>query len=310
MIVADHGTAVDLHYQGLQFMAQIAHGADTRHSGSAFEGMQMTLQFRDWLLVVAVAIPGGQRFFRRLEQFGRLFAVDVCDLVIELLRSRERRDHGRRAGVNGIAGDRGVEFDFDVVQPHEQRRLVREKCRRFVDMRYHVVDRANRFAQCCEPLVGQSITAVEDFAHDLIQRFGDSDAVPRFGHLRAAAQGVDGAIHRLRQFVRWWLTRAFAQVFANLGQVARRLLAVNVMQHGIHRRRCGGGHPGPGRRCAILGRQGHGALIRFAAVGVGEGAGHQRLERHRIVPPRFQLFHQLRQGGDRAAQQSHHSGCA
>src|ERR1700730_9001092 len=105
MIVAGHGAAVDLQHQGLEFMTQIAHGADARHSGAAFEGMQLTLQFRDSLFVLAVAIPGGQRAFSRLQQFGRLFAVDVGDFVIELLRRRRRSgllrnrrkcgDHGR-----------------------------------------------------------------------------------------------------------------------------------------------------------------------------------------------------------------------
>ena len=207
MIVAGHGAAVDLEHQGLEFMTQIAHGADARHAGAAFEGVQLTLQFSDSLFVLAVAIPGGQRAFSRLQQFSRLFAVDVGDLVIELLRGRRRSgflrnclecgDHGRPADVNGIAGDRGVEFGFDVVQPREQRRLLREKCRRFVDVRYHVVDRADRVRQSRKPAIRQSMTAVEDLAHDLIQRFGDADAVPRFGHLRAAAQGVNGAIHRL-----------------------------------------------------------------------------------------------------------------
>jgi len=157
MIVADHGAPVDVEHQGLEFMAQIAHGGDAGHSGTTFEGMQLTLQFRDSVLVLAVEIPGGQRAFSRLQQFGRLFAVDVGDFVIKLLRRRRCRsllgycrecaDHGRRAGVDGIAGDRGVEFGFDVMQPREQRRLFRKKCRRFVDVRYHVVDRADRVRQ-------------------------------------------------------------------------------------------------------------------------------------------------------------------
>ncbi len=250
MVVAGHGAAVDLQHQGLEFMTQVAHGADARHSGAAFEGMQLTLQFRDSLFVLAVAIPGGQRAFSGLQQFGRFFAVDVGDFVIELLRRRRRSgllrnrrqcgDHGRRARVDGLAGNRGVEFGFDVVQPREQRGLFREKCRRFVDVRYHVVDRADRVRQSRKPTIRQPMTAVEDLAHDLIQGLGDADAVPRLGHLRAAAQGMDGAIHGLRQIVRRRLARALAQVFADLAQMARRLLAVNVMQHGIHHRRCGG----------------------------------------------------------------------
>ena len=75
------------------------------------------------------------------------------------------------------------------------------------------------------------------------------------------------------------------------------------MQHRIH-----GGLRG--RRWALFGRQGHRALIRFAPIGIRKGAGHQRLDRRGVVAARFELFHQLRQGGDRAAQQRHHSGRA
>ena len=181
-------------------------------------------------------------------------------------------------------------------------------------MRNHVIDRTDRIVQCRESAVRQAAAAVEDFAHDLVQRFGDSDAVPRFGHLGAAAQGMDGAIHRLRQFVRCGLAGALAQVFADLGQMARGLLAVNIMQHGIHRGRRRdrglrgrGGHHERDRASAILRRHGHGALIRLAAVGVGKCARHQCFDRRRTLPPRFQLFHQLRQGCDRSTQQSHHS---
>jgi hypothetical protein len=414
IVVADDGAAVDLDHQRFEFMAEIAHGADARHSRSALESMQLPLQLRDPLLVPAIAIPGSEGYLRRIQQFGRLFAIDIRDFVIEILSRRghlarfgrfgcfehlghpecferlehlgrlgclrrcgrferlghlecferlehlgrlERLlrcghferfghlgrlwglgrhrcnglDHRRRAGVDGIAGDRGVEFAFDVLQTREQSRLFREERRRFVDMRYHVVDGANRVAQGGESRVGQSMAAVENLAHDVIQRLGDPYAMPRLRHLRAAAQGMDGAKHRLRQLVRGRLARTLAQVFANLGQMARRLLAVNVMQQGIHdgrrvggfgrrlrdrldghRRRGRGRHSGDGhgRRSAIFGRHRHGALIRFAAVGVGEGARHQRFDRRRAATPRFQLFHQRRQHGNGAAQQGHHSGRA
>src|SRR5258708_4251636 len=200
--------AVDRQHEGLEFMTKMAHRADARQSGAAFEGMQLTLQFRDSLFVLAVAIPGGQRAFSCLQQFGRLFAVDVGDFVIELLRRRRRSeflrnrrksgDHGRRARVDVLPGNRRVAFGFDVMQPREQRGLFREKCRRLVDVRYHVVDRANGVRQSRKPPIRQCMAAVEELAHERIQGLGDADDVPRFGHLRAAAQGMDGAIDGLR----------------------------------------------------------------------------------------------------------------
>ena len=108
MIVAGHGAAVDLDHQCLELMTQIAHGGDARHSGAAFQGVQLTLQLRDSLLVLAVAIPGGQRYLRRLEQFGRLFAVDVRDLVIELLGRRRGFDFHRRGRGGRSPRSRGV----------------------------------------------------------------------------------------------------------------------------------------------------------------------------------------------------------
>ncbi len=58
MIVAGHGTAVDLDHQGLEFVAQIAHGADARHARTALERVQLPLQFRNPFLVLAIAVPG------------------------------------------------------------------------------------------------------------------------------------------------------------------------------------------------------------------------------------------------------------
>ena len=126
------------------------------------------------------------------------------------------------------------------------------------------------------------------------------------------------------------LTGALAQIFANLGQMARGLLAVNVVQHGIHGRRRGGSALRSSgcrvsrcrgwRRCSrqrrrhrrrtgVFRHHRHRPLIRFASIRVGEGSGHQRVDGHRDLTAGLQLFHQLRQRGDRVAQQRHHPGC-
>src|SRR5260370_1308896 len=66
--------------------ATVPSASGARHRGPALEGWHLALQFRASFLVLAVAIPGGRRAFSRLQQFGRLFAVDVGDFVIETLR--------------------------------------------------------------------------------------------------------------------------------------------------------------------------------------------------------------------------------
>ena len=95
----DHRAAVDLNDQALELMAQIAHGRDARHARAALEGVQLALQLGDSLLVLAIAIPGGERGLSRLEQLGRLLAVDIRDLVIELLGSLPALALGRVAGL-------------------------------------------------------------------------------------------------------------------------------------------------------------------------------------------------------------------
>ena len=346
MVVAEHHSAVDLDHQRLEFVAQIAHGGDARHPGSAFQGVQLTLQFLDPQLVLAVAIPCRQGDLRRLEQFSGFFTVDIRDLAVEFFRRRYfvggplgarifaarvfRQNHqGRRHGL-ALVGESRVECGLELVQSLDQPRLSGEECGRLVDVRHHVVDFADRIRQDGKTFVGQSMAAVVYLAQVLVQRFGDPYAVARFGHFRAAAQGVHCAIDRLRQIMRRGLRLALLQVLADLHQMAGSLLAVNVMQQRIHGRRgFGRERRGPPTRrqhhrrrrrvvpdsrhggCgAVLGREIQIFLLGLAAVGVAEGAGHQRLHRHGALPAAFQLLHQLRQGGDRVAQQRHHSGGA
>ena len=174
-------------------------------------------------------------------------------------RLRQFRNAHRRTGVGGRHAEFRVDFRVEPPQPREQRRLVDEERRGLVDVRHDVFDRADRIRERRQPGVGQAVPAVENLAHEMIQRLGDADAVVGFRHLRAAAQGVDGAIHGLRQMVGRGLARALAQVLADLRQMARGLLAVDVVQQGIH-----GGRPGG------LGGRG---WRRFAGPGAADSTG-------------------------------------
>jgi hypothetical protein len=88
--------------------------------------------------------------------------------------------------------------------------------------------------QCRKTGIRQAAAAVEDLAHEVIERLGYADAVPRFGHLRAAAQGVDGAIYGLRQIMGCGLAHALAQIVADFGQMTRCFLAEDFVQLRIH----------------------------------------------------------------------------
>ena len=143
MIVGRHRAGVDIDDQSFQFVAQIPHRGDPRHARPAFQGMQLTLQFRDPILVLAVKIPGRQRTFGGLEQLSGLFAVDRRDFVIEFFdRSlcgdgagrcvldghvlcrvlecrrdlRQLRDDRRRAAVNGSPCEFSIDFGFELMQ--------------------------------------------------------------------------------------------------------------------------------------------------------------------------------------------------
>ncbi len=104
MVVPHYHAAVDRNHQRLELVAQIAHGGDTRHAGAALQRVQRALQLGDGLLVLAIVIPGGERQLGSLDQLGRLLAVDIGDLVIELIRRV-----GARLGRGGMprAGSRG-----------------------------------------------------------------------------------------------------------------------------------------------------------------------------------------------------------
>ncbi len=285
-------------------------------------------------------------------------------------RFRQLRRPGA-AGPIGRLGELGIEFVLERAQASEQQGLIDEIRRGLVDMGYDVFDRPNRVGQCGDSAIGQPVSAVVDLADEIVEWFGDPDTVPRFGHLRTAAQCMHCAIHRFGQMMRRGLVRALAQVMTDFSEVAECFLAVNVVQQRIHARRPvehGRGRIGRrlggfvlrnrkavewrplenierlrGRRGTPLrglrraGVQAHGVergrLTRrdrfdggsarkvagtpvfrrrrrgdvfVAAVGERKRLAHDVVRGRQILAAGFQLFDQLRQGGDRSAQQRHH----
>ena len=55
-IITRHSAAIDLNDQALEFMAQVTHGRDARHARTTLQGVQLPLQFRDSILVLAIAM--------------------------------------------------------------------------------------------------------------------------------------------------------------------------------------------------------------------------------------------------------------
>ena len=241
MVVARDLAAVDLQHQGLELVTQVAHGADARHSSPAFERVQLTLQLGDRLFVLAIFIPTSQRALSGFQQLGRFLAVDVRYLVIEFFRRRpfvlwgrldgrgrcngrgcgngcgysngrrrrglcQRGHHGRGAGIARGVGDHAVHFGFEISKSRQQLRLIGEKPGCFIDVGEHILNGAHRLLERGQARIRQAMSAVEDFAHDMVQRFGDANAMACLRHLRTAAQGVDGPVHRFGQIVRCGLT--------------------------------------------------------------------------------------------------------
>jgi len=129
------------------------------------------------------------------------------------------------------------------------------------------------------------VAAIEDLAHDMIQRLGNSNAVARFRHLRAAAQGMNRTIHRLGQLVR----RRLIERLRKYSRISARWLEVPCCRYRAtpdHRWLLNrGSHPSPTRRrtagigsSPVLGRDIYLGLFRIAAIGECKGAAHQRLD--------------------------------
>ena len=184
-------------------------------------------------------------------------------------------------------------------------------------MRNDPLDRGNNVGQQHEAGIGKPAAAVEHLAHVVIQRLRQTDAMAGVRHLRAAAQGMDRAVHHLRQVVRRALSAAAAQVGADLLDVICGFLAVDLVQLRVHRRRTvvgrenielrrqqDGGSPAVGRRSAdrcggrldeVLER--HHRIVRHRQLGRRQ-LGRRQLGRRLRVEDHDRI-HQVRRVGDR-----------
>ena len=83
VVGGDH-TAVDLHEQGFQFMAQIAHGYEARHAGAALERVQRTLQRVEAIDTGAVLIPLRERALRLFDELDGFIGEDTGNVRVEI----------------------------------------------------------------------------------------------------------------------------------------------------------------------------------------------------------------------------------
>ena len=77
-------TVVDLHDQGFQLVAQVAHRHDARHAGAAFQRVQWPLQSRTVLGATRLRAPVAQGLLGRFDELRGLFGEDRCDFGIEV----------------------------------------------------------------------------------------------------------------------------------------------------------------------------------------------------------------------------------
>ena len=81
--------------------------------------------------------------------------------------SRELRHDRRGAGLVGGVRELGIELRLELAQAREQRRLLGEERGRFVDVRHDVVDGAHRIRQRSPaPASDKPAAAVEHLAHE------------------------------------------------------------------------------------------------------------------------------------------------
>ncbi|MCY1273693.1 hypothetical protein D9M68_335970 [compost metagenome] len=88
--------------QGLQFVGEIADGADLGHARTALEGVQITLQGQQRRVIARLAQPAFQGLARAVEDIHRLFEEDGHHFFVQRGRDLiQRRSLGQFLGVEG-----------------------------------------------------------------------------------------------------------------------------------------------------------------------------------------------------------------
>ena len=83
-VVGRHDTAVDLHEQRFQLVAQIAHRNQACHARAALERVQRALQRDQSINAAAVFVPLGKRTLRLVDEFYGLISEDAGDFLVEV----------------------------------------------------------------------------------------------------------------------------------------------------------------------------------------------------------------------------------
>ena len=95
-VVGGDDAAVDLHEQGFQFVAQIAHGHQARHARAALERVQRTLQRVEAIDAGAVLVPLRERALRLFDELDGLIGEDAGDVRVEIREDVFRTLRGAR----------------------------------------------------------------------------------------------------------------------------------------------------------------------------------------------------------------------
>ncbi len=83
-VVGRHDTAVDLHEQRFELVAQIAHGNEACHARAALERVQRAFQRDQSIDAAAVFVPLGERTLRLIDEFHGLISKDAGDFLVEV----------------------------------------------------------------------------------------------------------------------------------------------------------------------------------------------------------------------------------
>ena len=322
------GTAQsDLYDQALEFVRQVAHGADAGHARSTLKSVERALERGEMFAAGRRrSIPGLQRRLRRFQQLAGFFAENGGDVRIKIdHRSAGRRGrrsgrlrlaqglHGRQrmqAGAFAVLvrlGNAPIQLVLGTRNARAQRVVHREIDGVLIEVVRHCSHRGHAIGEQQQVRIVEADATIERLAQPVIERLGQPRAVARLGHPGTSRERVAGAIDLFGEHVRCRVRLFAGQPGTHRQHVAGGLARVDLAQgriatvHGSLRtlaRRsnqfCGRpfGH-GRGRRCRRrLWRLGRNLRGR---VRCGRGGS--------VVPggERVRASHQLRRVGARRA---------
>ncbi len=302
-----HAAAVEGNEQCLQFVAQITHRGNSGHSGTAFERVQMALEFLQGMPRAFVPGPQAERLVRRLQEFRRFLGEDRGDFLVVIglhvlgLRDDRRglafRDLLLRQLGNGSVGLQGIRQPGKMF---DERCIVRPALVGLVDIADDGRDRFRGRLQGIDTGLLEADLVVVDPPYEAVQRARDRHAPLDVGHVGAAVQRMARAIQLVGDLEGRLAPVAGLQIIDDDLEVPGRFLCEYVEQYRIHfqRRLCFL------RRLRRLFDREHGSI--GIAVGERMRARHQQADVAARLGADLELLDQLGNGGCRLQDEFHH----